>query len=136
VQTVVVENASTFAGQQLIRAIALIARRHLGPWQLRRRSHRDERPVQDRHASNAGAFHHYEKARLVGKLKAARDRKCATGVEVEGRKSLIEIDEREHGGHRSQKQQHRPYATTTAHRPSMGDAIARRDEAFPSAQSG
>jgi DNA invertase Pin-like site-specific DNA recombinase len=35
----------------------------------------------------AGAFHEYEKARLVAKLKAARDRKRATGAKVEGRKS-------------------------------------------------
>jgi hypothetical protein len=39
-----------------------------------------------------------EKARLVGKLKAARDRKRATGVKVEGRKSYAEIDAAEHGG--------------------------------------
>ena len=35
----------------------------------------------------AGAFHEYEKARLVAKLKAARDRKRANGDKVEGRKS-------------------------------------------------
>jgi DNA invertase Pin-like site-specific DNA recombinase len=38
----------------------------------------------------AGAFHQYEKARLVAKLKAARDRKRATGAKVEGRKSYSE----------------------------------------------
>src|SRR3984893_9233550 len=32
------------------------------------------------------------------KLKAARDRKRATGSKVEGRKSLGEIDQRDHGG--------------------------------------
>ena len=32
------------------------------------------------------------RGRLVGKLKAARDRKRATGVKVEGRKSYAEID--------------------------------------------
>src|SRR4051794_28691403 len=40
----------------------------------------------------AGAFHQYEKARLVAKLKAARDRKRAGGVKVEGRKSWAEIN--------------------------------------------
>jgi DNA invertase Pin-like site-specific DNA recombinase len=40
----------------------------------------------------AGAFHQYEKARLVAKLKAARDRKRATGVKVEGRKSWKDAD--------------------------------------------
>ena len=32
------------------------------------------------------------------KLKTARDRKRATGSKVEGRKSLGEIDQRDHGG--------------------------------------
>jgi DNA invertase Pin-like site-specific DNA recombinase len=40
----------------------------------------------------AGAFHQYEKARLVAKLKAARDRKRAAGMKVEGRRSNVEID--------------------------------------------
>ena len=39
----------------------------------------------------AGAFAELEKARLVHKLKVARDRKRATGVKVEGRKSFAEI---------------------------------------------
>ena len=38
----------------------------------------------------AGAFHQYEKARLVAKLKAARDRKRATGARAEGRLSHAE----------------------------------------------
>jgi DNA invertase Pin-like site-specific DNA recombinase len=38
----------------------------------------------------AGAFAQLEKARLVAKLKGARDRKRATGVKVEGRKSYAE----------------------------------------------
>jgi DNA invertase Pin-like site-specific DNA recombinase len=37
----------------------------------------------------AGVFAQLEKARLVSKLKAARDRKRATGVKVEGRKSYL-----------------------------------------------
>ena len=39
----------------------------------------------------AGAFAQLEKARLVAKLKGARDRKRATGVKVEGRKSYAEM---------------------------------------------
>ncbi|WP_249119580.1 hypothetical protein [Bradyrhizobium sp. AUGA SZCCT0158] len=46
----------------------------------------------------AGVFAQLEKARLVGKLKAARDRKRATGVKVEGRKNYAEIDARDHNG--------------------------------------
>jgi DNA invertase Pin-like site-specific DNA recombinase len=38
----------------------------------------------------AGVFSQLEKTRLVKKLKAARDRKRATGVKVEGRRSLAE----------------------------------------------
>lgn len=45
-----------------------------------------------------GVFAQLEKARLVAKLKAARDRKRATGVKVEGRKSHREIDNEKHGG--------------------------------------
>ena len=41
----------------------------------------------------AGVFAQPEKARLVAKLKAARDRKRATGTKVEGRKSHREIDD-------------------------------------------
>jgi DNA invertase Pin-like site-specific DNA recombinase len=40
----------------------------------------------------AGSFHEYEKARLVAKLKAARDRKRAIGAKVEGRKSHAELN--------------------------------------------
>jgi DNA invertase Pin-like site-specific DNA recombinase len=39
----------------------------------------------------AGAFHEYEKARLVAKLKAARDRKRADRGKCEGRKSWAEL---------------------------------------------
>jgi DNA invertase Pin-like site-specific DNA recombinase len=46
----------------------------------------------------AGVFAQLEKARLVGKLKAARDRKRATGTKIEGRKSYREIDARDHNG--------------------------------------
>ena len=38
----------------------------------------------------AGTFAQLEKARLVAKLRGARDRKRATGVKVEGRKSYAE----------------------------------------------
>ena len=46
----------------------------------------------------AGAFHQYEKARPVAKLKAARDRKRAAGMKVEGRRSNVEIDAAKNGG--------------------------------------
>jgi DNA invertase Pin-like site-specific DNA recombinase len=40
----------------------------------------------------AGSFAEYEKARLVAKLKTARERKCATAGKCEGRKSWAEIN--------------------------------------------
>jgi DNA invertase Pin-like site-specific DNA recombinase len=40
----------------------------------------------------AGAFHQYEKARLVAKLKAARDRKRAEGGKADGRKRWIDVN--------------------------------------------
>jgi DNA invertase Pin-like site-specific DNA recombinase len=46
----------------------------------------------------AGVFAQLEKARLVSKLKAGRDRKRATGVKVEGRKSYAKFDARDHHG--------------------------------------
>lgn len=46
----------------------------------------------------AGAFHQYEKARLVAKLRSAREKKRAAGLKVEGRRSNVEIDAAEHGG--------------------------------------
>ena len=46
----------------------------------------------------AGVFAQLEKARLVGKLKAARDRKPSKGSKVEGRKNYREIDARDHDG--------------------------------------
>jgi hypothetical protein len=46
----------------------------------------------------AGVFAQLEKTWLVGKLRAARHRKRATGMKVEGRKSYAEIDARDHDG--------------------------------------
>jgi DNA invertase Pin-like site-specific DNA recombinase len=40
----------------------------------------------------AGAFHQYEKARLVAKLKAARDRKRAEGGKADGRKRWADVN--------------------------------------------
>jgi hypothetical protein len=40
----------------------------------------------------AGAFHQYEKARLVAKLKAARQRKRESAGKCEGRKSWTEVN--------------------------------------------
>lgn len=101
VRSVIVENASRFARELVTRELGILA--------LINRSARvltangddltdigDPSRVMMRRI--AGAFHQYERARLVAKLKVARDRKRATGMKVEGRKSHAEIDAAEHGG--------------------------------------
>jgi hypothetical protein len=45
----------------------------------------------------AGVFAQLQKARLVAKLNAARDRKRATGVKVEDRTGYAGLDAAEHG---------------------------------------
>ena len=46
----------------------------------------------------AGAFHEYEKARLVAKLRSARERKRADAGKCEGRKSIGREAPRDSGG--------------------------------------
>jgi DNA invertase Pin-like site-specific DNA recombinase len=90
VRTVLVEDASRFARQLIVQEAVLTA------------SGDDltasEDPFKVAMRQIAGVFAQLEKARLVAKLKAARDRKRETGAKVEGRKSLAEIDLRDNGG--------------------------------------
>lgn len=101
VRTVIVEDASRFARDLITQELGILA--------LINRSVRvltangddltdsgDPSRVMMRQI--AGAFHQYEKARLVAKLKVARDRKRAGGVKVEGRRSNVEIDAAASGG--------------------------------------
>lgn len=101
VRTVIVEDASRFARQLVIQEtgiVALIAR----DVRVLTASGDDltvtDDPFKVAMRQIAGVFAQLEKARLVGKLKAARDRKRATGVKVEGRKSYAEIDKRDYEG--------------------------------------
>lgn len=101
VRTVVVEDASRFARQLIVQEAGIIALIERGVRVLT--SSGDDLtetndPFKIAMRQIAGVFAQLEKARLVSKLKAARDRKRATGVKVEGRKSLVEIDESDHGG--------------------------------------
>lgn len=101
VRTVVVEDASRFARQLIVQEAGIIALIERGVRVLT--SSGDDLtetndPFKIAMRQIAGVFAQLEKARLVGKLKAARDRKRATGVKVEGRKSYAEIDATEHGG--------------------------------------
>ncbi|QOZ74090.1 serine recombinase [Bradyrhizobium sp. CCBAU 53351] len=101
VRTVVVEDASRFARQLIVQEAGIIALIERGVRVLT--SSGDDLtetndPFKIAMRQIAGVFAQLEKARLVGKLKAARDRKRATGVKVEGRKSYREIDDEKHGG--------------------------------------
>jgi DNA invertase Pin-like site-specific DNA recombinase len=101
VRTVVVEDASRFARQLIVQEAGIIALIERGVRVLT--SSGDDLtetsdPFKIAMRQIAGVFAQLERARLVGKLKAARDRKRATGVKVEGRRSYAEIDARDNGG--------------------------------------
>jgi DNA invertase Pin-like site-specific DNA recombinase len=95
VRTVIVEDASRFARELLTQELGILALITRGVRVLT--ANGDDLtdstdPSRKMMRQIAGAFHEYEKARLVGKLRAARDRKRATGVKVEGRKSWSEMN--------------------------------------------
>ncbi|EFI51321.1 Resolvase domain protein [Afipia sp. 1NLS2] len=95
VRTVIVEDVSRFARQLVVQEAGIVAliERNV---QVLTASGDDltetDDPLKVAMRQIAGVFAQLEKARLVGKLKAARDRKRATGVKVEGRKSYAESD--------------------------------------------
>jgi len=97
----VVEDASRFARQLIVQEAGIIALIERGVRVLT--SSGDDLtetndPFKIAMRQIAGVFAQLEKARLVSKLMAARDRKRATGVKVEGRKSYAEIDAAEQWG--------------------------------------
>src|SRR5258705_13720664 len=97
VRTVLVEDASRFARQLIVQEAGIIALIERGVRVLTASGDdltASEDPFKVAMRQIAGVFAQLEKARLVGKLKAARDRKRASGVKVEGRKSYAEIDRR------------------------------------------
>src|SRR4029079_1936596 len=93
VRTVIVEDASRFLRELRTQELGILAliRRNV---RVRTANGDDltdsSDPSRKMMRQIAGAFHEYEKARLVAKLKAARDRKRANGVKVEGSKSYEE----------------------------------------------
>jgi DNA invertase Pin-like site-specific DNA recombinase len=94
VKTVLVEDASRFARKVIVQELGIVTliARKVGCWSaagdLELTNTDDEFKVAMRQI--AAAFAQLEKARLVKKLKAARDRKRAAGEKVEGRKSIAE----------------------------------------------
>lgn len=94
VRTVIVEDASRFARELMTQELGILALINRGVRVLT--SNGDDLtdstdPSRVMMRQIAGAFHQYEKARLVAKLKAARQRKRELVGKVEGRKSWAEI---------------------------------------------
>lgn len=95
VRVVIVEDASRFARTLMVQEAGIATLAGLGVRVLTSRGDDltdsdDEMRVAMRQI--AGVFSQLEKTRLVKKLKAARDRKRATGAKVEGRKCLAETN--------------------------------------------
>ena len=95
VRTVIVEDASRFARELMTQELGILALIQRGVRVLT--ANGDDLtdstdPSRKMMRQIAGAFHEYEKARLVAKLKAARDRKRAATGKAEGRKSWAEIN--------------------------------------------
>jgi DNA invertase Pin-like site-specific DNA recombinase len=94
VRTVVVEDASRFARDLVTQELGVLALIERGVRVLTASGDdltNTDDPFKIAMRQIAGAFAQLEKARLVAKLKGARDRKRATGVKVEGRKSYAEM---------------------------------------------
>jgi DNA invertase Pin-like site-specific DNA recombinase len=94
VRTVIVEDASRFARQLVVQEAGVLALVERGVRVLTAGGDdltETDDPFKIAMRQIAGVFAQLEKTRLVGKLKAARDRKRATGVKVEGRKSHGEL---------------------------------------------
>jgi DNA invertase Pin-like site-specific DNA recombinase len=101
VRTVIVEDASRFARELITQELGILALINRGVRVLTGNGDDltdSSDPSRVMMRQIAGAFHQYEKARLVAKLKAARDRRRSEGAKVEGRRSLAEIDAADHGG--------------------------------------
>lgn len=95
------EDASRFARQLIVQEAGIIALIERGIRVLTASGDdltATEDPFKVAMRQIAGIFAQLEKARLVSKLKAARDRKRATGVKVERRRNYREIDAKDHGG--------------------------------------
>ncbi len=95
VRVVIVEDASRFARELMTQELGILALIRRGVRVLTANGDDltdSSDPSRKMMRQIAGAFHEYEKARLVAKLKAARERKRASGVKVEGRPSHAELN--------------------------------------------
>lgn len=94
VRTVVVEDASRFARELMAQELGITALIKRGVRLLTAGGEdltASDDPTRKMMRQIAGAFAEYEKARLVSKLKGARERRKAETGKCEGRKSLAEL---------------------------------------------
>jgi DNA invertase Pin-like site-specific DNA recombinase len=94
-RTVIVEDASRFARELMTQELGILALIQRGVRVLTANGDDltdSSDPSRKMMRQIAGAFHEYEKARLVAKLRAARERKRAAAGKCEGRKSWAEIN--------------------------------------------
>jgi DNA invertase Pin-like site-specific DNA recombinase len=94
VRTVIVEDASRFARELITQELGIMAliNRRVRVLTANGEDLTDSSdPSRVMMRQIAGAFHQYEKARLVAKLRAARQRKRENQGKVEGRKSWAEL---------------------------------------------
>ena len=94
VRTVIVEDASRFARELMTQESGILALIQRGVRVLTANGDDltdSSDPTRKMMRQIAGAFHEYEKARLVAKLRAARERKRAAAGKCEGRKSHAEL---------------------------------------------
>ena len=95
VRTVIVEDASRFARELMTQELGILALIRRGVRVLTANGDDltdSSDPSRKMMRQIAGAFHEYEKARLVAKLKAARERKRTIAGKCEGRKAWSEIN--------------------------------------------
>lgn len=96
VRTIIVEDADRFARGLVTQELGVLLMVSRGVRVLTSKGEEltdTSDPLRNMFRQIAGSFAEYEKARLVGKLRGARDRKSAeAGRRIEGRKSRSEID--------------------------------------------
>jgi len=94
-RTVIVEDASRFARELMTQELGILALIQRGVRVLTANGDDltdSSDPSRKMMRQIAGAFHEYEKARLVAKLRVARERKRTAAGKCEGRKSWAEIN--------------------------------------------
>jgi DNA invertase Pin-like site-specific DNA recombinase len=93
-RTVIVETANRFARDLMVQEVGFAKLKALGITLIAADSpgsFLDDTPTSKLIRQILGAVSEFDKAMIVAKLKGARDRKRATGVKVEGRRSHAEL---------------------------------------------